>query len=130
MKVDKIKQIKENIDIYKNENKTTNFSDFISGFYKDKLIEICLNLEYERVTTEQSSSPIYTTIYGKVIGSVNNFLILDCYANKGHKIENGNVVFINQNEIISLQPYSNKCNLSDILIKYGNKVIKSLKDES
>lgn len=128
--MNKIKKIQQDIANYKLENKSNNFADFIATFYKDKTVEICVSLEFERITTEQTSTPVYTTIYGTVLDSMNGFLILDCVAKKENTLIKGNVVFINQSEIVGLQPYSNECSLVDIFLKHGSKVFNILKGSS
>lgn len=100
------------------------FAEFLAVLFKDRFIEVYLGDSYEEVSMEQTSTSYPAVICGKVIAAYRECLVINgAYVSptakpgKPHKLQLGNLIFINERAIRALTEIDGNGILEDMLFR-------------
>lgn len=99
-------------------------AEFLVEVFKDKFIEIYLSDSYEEVSTEQISQNYPAVFCGKVVSAYRECLIINSvYIDKAHKITLGNLMFINERAIKSINEIDGRGVMEDMFMRSKESLI-------
>lgn len=121
-----LENIKGTIEKCQGSGKT--MAEFLAEVFKDQFIEVYVGDAYEDISTEQVSVSYPAVFCGKVVAAYRECLIMSCaYPASAHKLQMGNLVFINERAIRALNEIDGKGTLEDMMLRSKESLdIKSL----
>ncbi len=99
-------------------------------YLQNKYVEISIGDEYEEIVMSDHTKKINVVIYGKVIGTVADFLILNCfYIDSDNNLQKDNTVYLNTwniKAITEITPENNGLNSVFLSASHNKKIRKLL----
>lgn len=94
------------------------FAEFVADLFKNEFIEIYVGDTYEQVSIEQISIEYPAVFCGKVMGAYKECLVISAaYIDDQKKIKLGNLLFINERAIRTLNHVNNNSMLEDMFLR-------------
>ena len=103
-------------------------ASFIAKHFDNKCIEVYTGENYDTIVVEQQTQNNPAVFCGKVLGSIGNFIVLDCFSEGKKQITSGNIVFINMEQVIILKEFELSSPITRTMIKSGSVTQNKLGD--
>lgn len=104
--------------------------DVLDGM-RGQYVELYIGELYEDIKYEEVSRPQISTIYGKIIETLDRFLVLDCFYvdQRTQEIKKGHICYINAFQIRTFTTVDDGGSLDDIFLsaKHVGKIKKIIK---
>jgi hypothetical protein len=100
------------------EGRTKTFAEFIAEVFAGRFIEIYLSDSYEEISMEQISQNYPAVFCGKVISAYRECLVINSvFINQAHKMELGNLMFISERAIKSINEIDGNGTMEDMFLR-------------
>jgi|SRR5579859_7172719 len=106
------------------EGRHKTLAEFIAEVFKDKFIEIYLSDSYEEVSTDQVSQNYPAVFCGKVVSAYRECLVINSiYISKSHKVELGNLMFLSERAIKSINEIDGNGVMEDMFLRSRESLV-------